>query len=242
MTLSVRVLGSRSPYPTAESPCSGYLVNASGKYVLLDLGLAVWPELLRHLDPTTLSAIWISHLHPDHSGDLLAAYQWAANSKDAQPIPIYGPPGWAERLGAFLPTSDGAAQVRRLFDVREHTEGNPAQSGNLTMTAVPVTHSVPTWGLRLTHEGATLAYSADSGACAALGTLANGADVFICEAGSADPGAEYHCCPEEAAHAGRHAHRLVITHLAPGLSPADASQRAGSVQVAVPGMQLSVSR
>jgi ribonuclease BN (tRNA processing enzyme) len=239
MTLSVDVLGTRSPYPVAESPCSGYLVNASDTFVLLDLGLAVWPELLRQIDPSRLSAIWISHLHPDHSADLLAAYQWAANTDGLRPIPVYGPTGWAERLGAFLPIPDGAAQVRRLFDVHEHT-GDPALFGDLTATAVSVHHSVPTWGFRLTCKAVSMAYSADTGPCAALDTLADDADMLICEAGSVDSGTEYHCSPEEAAHAGLRARRLVLTHLAPGLAPPDASHRAGGAEIAEPGMHLDI--
>jgi ribonuclease BN (tRNA processing enzyme) len=240
MTLSVQVLGCRSPYPVVGAPCSGYLVNASGALILLDLGLAVWPELIREVEPSSLSAIWVSHLHPDHSGDLLAAYQWAANSKDPARIPIYGPPGWADRVGAFLPTDDGAAQIRHYFDVREHTEDKLIHLEGMTLIAVPVEHSVPTWGIRLTYDGTILAYSADTGPCPALETLATDAHLFICEAGSAEPGSKYHCSPEEAAHIGSQARRLLLTHLAQTLVPADASRRAGGAELAAPGLRLTV--
>jgi hypothetical protein len=46
------------------------------------LGLGVWSELLRCTDPADLDVIWVSQLHPDHSGDLLAAHQWAAGCRD----------------------------------------------------------------------------------------------------------------------------------------------------------------
>jgi ribonuclease BN (tRNA processing enzyme) len=208
--------------------------------VLLDLGLAVWPELTRVVAPGSLTAIWISHLHPDHAGDLLAAYQWAANTVDAPRIPIYGPPGWPERLGAFLPTSDGARQVHQYFDVQQHAEDTTIHWENTTLTGVSVKHSVPTWGVRLTYEGATVAYSADTGPCEALETLAAGADLFICEAGSTSPGSDHHCSPEEAAHAGRLATRTLLTHLAQGLTPTDASRRANGAQVATPGQRLTI--
>jgi ribonuclease BN (tRNA processing enzyme) len=241
MTLTVRVLGAQSPYPTAGSPCSGYLVEASGTRVLVDLGLAVWPELLRQADPNALAAIWISHLHPDHAGDLLAAYQWAANSDDTQRLRIYGPPGWAERVGAFLPVTDGPEQVRRLFDVREHTQ-DTEHLDNLTLTAVPVQHSVPTFGLRLTHASVTFAFSADSGPCSVLDALAEEAHLFLCEAGAAEPDGQYHCTPEQAAQAVQDIRRLVLTHLAQGLTPSDASRRAGGAAIAVPGMLLNITR
>lgn len=242
MTLSVRVLGARSPYPIAGSPCSGYLVEASDALVLVELGLAVWPALLQQADPSSLAAIWISHLHPDHSGDLLAAYQWAANTEGARRLSVYGPPGWAERVGACLPIPDGPEQFRRLFDVHEHGDDDTARLGNLTLAAVPVQHSVPTWGLRVTHDGATLAYSGDSGPCSALGALGKGAQLFICEAGAAESGGQWHCSPEEVAHTIQDSRRLVLTHLAPGLSAAHASRRANGARVAVPGKRFRVSR
>jgi ribonuclease BN (tRNA processing enzyme) len=222
MTLTVRVLGAGAPYPTPDCPCSGYLVDAGGTLVLVELGHAVWPELLRHASPADLDVIWISHLHPDHCVDLFAAYQWAGNTPGAPRLRVYGPVGWPE-------------QIRRLFDVREHT-GMPEQIGDVELHAVPVKHSVPTHGLRLIYRNQVLAYSGDSGPCDGLSKLAAGADIFLCEAGAAEPGQPYHCSPEEAASMGRAAKRLILTHLAPGLTPVDASFRADGATIAHPGL------
>src|SRR5262249_19590176 len=153
---------------------------------------------------------------------------------------IYGPPGWSQRLATFLPTSKGDRRIRQYFDVHEHAEDPAIHWGNTTLTAIPVKHSVPTWGARLTHNGVTVAYSADSGPCKALETLAAGADLFICEAGSANPGSDYHCTPEDAAHAGRLAKRILLTHLAQELTPADASHRACGAHVATPGQHFTI--
>ncbi len=238
MTLTMRVLGAGTPYPTPGSPCSGYLLDASGTLVLVELGLAVWPALLSYTDPNNLAAIWISHLHPDHSGDLLAAYQWAANTEGTARLRIYGPQGWAERIGSALPAQDGPDQIRHLFDVREHTE-QPEKLHDLQTTSVPVQHSVTTFGLRLTHRNTTFAYSGDSSPCAALTALASGADLFLCESGATTQGHLYHCAPEDAALAATAAERLILTHLAPNLTPEDASRRAGDVTVASPGSVIS---
>lgn len=146
MSLTLRVLGTATPYPVPGNTCSGYLIQTARTRLLVELGLAVWPRLQRYTDPSCLDAIWISHLHPDHSGDLLALYQWAANTADAPRPRVFGPPGWAERVGGVLPADDGPQQLRRLFDVTEHTDTSEARVGDLTLTALPVTHSVPTWG------------------------------------------------------------------------------------------------
>jgi ribonuclease BN (tRNA processing enzyme) len=150
-------------------------------------------------------------------------------------VPVFGPPGWAAKLGAALPADGGEGQLRRLFSVREHTSG-PAELGEaaLHLDPVPVHHSVPTWGVKVTHGGRALGYSGDTGPCAGLDRLAADAQMFLCEAGSAESGQEYHCSPEEAVGFVGPA-RLVLTHLAPGLSQADASKRAGGALVAAPG-------
>ncbi|GAA1643048.1 MBL fold metallo-hydrolase [Kribbella alba] len=237
MTLTITVLGCNTPYPEPGSPCSGYLVDASGTLILLELGLAVWPELLRHTDPDKLAAIWISHLHADHSGDLLAAYQWAANTKGVPRIPIYGPPGWAARIGAALPAPDGSDQLRRLFDVREHTT-REQKVNDVTIRSIAVQHGVPAYGIRLTHLDHTLAYSGDTKLCPELETIAAEAHIFLCEVGATAVGSKNHCTPEDAAHAGASAKRLVLTHLARDLTTTDATWRASGAQVAQAGAVL----
>jgi ribonuclease BN (tRNA processing enzyme) len=238
MTLTLRVLGTCTPAPSPDNPCSGYLVEQGSTRLVVDLGLAVWPALLRHLAPEDLSGIWLSHLHPDHCADVLAAYQWASNTPGAPRLPIFGPPGWADRLGAALPTDDGPQQLRDLFVAYEHN-GDAHRLGTLTLAPVPMHHSVPTWGLRIHDGSVTLAYSGDSGPCPALHTLAAGADLFVCEVGARQP-SEYHLTPEDAATHGAAAATLMLTHLAPGLTTSEASIRANGADVAAPGLVVSI--
>lgn len=73
MPLSLTVLGTASPHPGPGRPCSGYLLRGAGAEVWVDAGPGTFAELQRHTDPDRLTAIWISHLHADHSADLLAA-------------------------------------------------------------------------------------------------------------------------------------------------------------------------
>ncbi|WP_213457350.1 MBL fold metallo-hydrolase [Rhizomonospora bruguierae] len=239
MSITVQVVGTSTPYPRPNNPCSGYLLETAATRVLADIGLGVWPHLLRYTNPARLDAIWVSHLHPDHSGDLLAAYQWAANTVGAPRLTVIGPSGWAERIGAALPTPNGPAQLRQLFDVREHTE-EITPIGDLELASLPVQHSVPTHGLRVTHDMRTFAYSGDSGPGSALARLAENADMFICEAGSTTSNEPYHCSPEDAAHMAQTAKELAITHLGTGLTPTEALRRAGRGVAARPGLVLRV--
>ena len=60
------------PTPTApDATGAAYLVRLGGSSLLLDLGQGSFPRLAGHLDPATLDAVVISHLHPDHFIDLV---------------------------------------------------------------------------------------------------------------------------------------------------------------------------
>jgi ribonuclease BN (tRNA processing enzyme) len=47
---------------------------------------------------------------------------------------------------------------------------------------VPVKHPIPTFGLRVSANGRTLAYSADTGPCAGLDQVADRVDLLLAEA------------------------------------------------------------
>ena len=104
MPLSLTVLGTASPHPGPDRPCSGYLLRGGGAEVWVDAGTGTFAELQRHTDPARLTAIWISHLHADHCADLLAAASAYAfgGMTPAAPIPVYAPQACAQRPAGFL--------------------------------------------------------------------------------------------------------------------------------------------
>lgn len=71
------VLGCATPCPSVDNPCSGYLVSGGDTRVWVDAGSGTLAELQRHVRLDDLDAIWISHMHADHSADLLTAYYGA---------------------------------------------------------------------------------------------------------------------------------------------------------------------
>jgi ribonuclease BN (tRNA processing enzyme) len=112
-------------------------------------------------------------------------------------------------------------------------------------------HPVETYGLRLEHDGAVLAYSADTGECEALRGLARGADLFLCEASYLEsrenpPGLHLTGgrAGEYAAEAG--VGQLVLTHLVDAWGDEEASLReareafAGPVTVAATGARYTL--
>ncbi|MER7750794.1 MBL fold metallo-hydrolase [Kitasatospora sp. NPDC097643] len=260
--LRLTVLGSASPYPGPDNPCSGYLVSSGATHVWVDAGTGTLGPLRRHVRLDELSAIWISHLHADHCADLLTAFYGAryADLRLAAPIPLYGPPGIADRLADFLTNTAVRSPIESAFAVTELTDGHrvsvgppgePGQSDQLVLTSRAVRHDVPAFALRVDGAGRSLVYSGDSAPCAALTELASGCDALLCEADLAQAPAagepQVHHTPEDAgdtATAAR-AGRLIVTHLGPFLTPEPAVARAatrfaGPVDYAAPGSRFSL--
>src|SRR5688500_14895674 len=62
----VTVLGSCGAFPELGRACSGFAVDWDGYRLVLDLGYATLPRLLRHWPDGAVDAVVITHEHPDH--------------------------------------------------------------------------------------------------------------------------------------------------------------------------------
>ncbi len=225
--MNLTILGTATPYPRPDNPCSGYLVHQGGTSIWVDAGTGTLAELQRHTPLSGLDAIWISHAHADHTADLLTAY-YALRFSDlprARPLPLIGPPGLVDRMVGFL-GHHSASVIPEVFDVTEMRGWGGAAIGELALSWGPVDHGMPAFGLRVEVPGSILAYSGDSAYCRGLVDLAEGADLFLCEAGAAEHPSDgsVHCTPEDAARVASEAgaKRLLLTHVA----SADARARA----------------
>ncbi|MGW0821210.1 MBL fold metallo-hydrolase [Streptomyces sp. NPDC002845] len=230
MPLTLTVLGTASPHPGPGQPCSGYLLRGGGAEVWVDAGFGTFAELQRHTDPTRLTAIWISHLHADHSADLLAAvYGFAYGGLTlSAPLPVYAPGDCGQRLAGFFGRPD-ATFLSGVFDFRPLCDGHTVRHRNLSLTSRAVAHDSEAYGLRAECQGRVLAYSGDSGPCEALTELASGADVFLCEADidrHREGEERVHLTPEDAGAYAKGASRLLVTHVGPTLTRQEATERA----------------
>ncbi|GAA2636612.1 MBL fold metallo-hydrolase [Dactylosporangium fulvum] len=235
-----------------DNPCSGYLVSGGGSRVWVDAGSGTLAQLQRHVRLDELDAIWISHLHADHSADLLTAYYGAlfADIQLAAPIPLYGPPGIAGRLAHFLTNTATRSPIESAFAVEELHDGHQVRVGALTLTSRAVAHGIPAFALRVEAMGRSLVYSGDTAPCPGLTRLAKGCDVLLCEAESAQApsaGEQVHHTPEDTGDTARAAQagRLIVTHVGRFLTPQQAVARAstrfdGPIDYAAPGATFPV--
>ena len=222
--MRLTVLGRSPASPNAGEACAGYLVEGGGGRVLLDVGPGVVAQLLRHRHPEELDAVVVSHMHADHMLDLVTlryVYPWRGHPKD-QRLRVIMPPGSADQV---LDLARGAGNPRHFedaFQLSEHDGSSPLSFDGLSLTPIETMHFIPCWGFRAEADGRVLGYTADSGPCEAVGTIADGADLFLSEAtlrnldeDAQPPEQRGHLLPEEAGQAARDAgaKRLMLTHL-----------------------------
>ncbi|TCC45499.1 MBL fold metallo-hydrolase [Kribbella pittospori] len=223
---TLTILGTAAPYPRPDHPCSGYLLRAGGAEVWVDAGPGSLAELLRHTTLGALDAVWLSHLHLDHIGDLLNAYYALAYGElpARPPLPVYAPADLRARLAGFFGLPDFANDV---LDLRPLSDGHLLQIKDLELTSHAVEHGCEAYALRASANGHTLAYSGDCAPCAGLDAVAANADLLLCEANDPVPTPVHHTPAQtgDLAHRANTKH-LVVTHVGPLLDPVAATSTA----------------
>lgn len=249
--MRLTVVGCSGSFPGPASPASCYLIEAEGFRLVLDLGNGALGALQRYTGLYDVDAICLSHLHADHCFDLAPYYvaRTYAPGGARPPIPVYAPPGAAERMSQVYGPAEGRAMTEAFgFQVLAPGE---REIGPFRVRLAQMNHPVETFGFRLEHSGASVTYSADTGASAALVELARATDLLLCEASFLEePGlpAGLHLTARQAAdHADlARAGRLMLTHLVPWNEPArtleeaSSSRYPGPISLAAPGQSLDL--
>lgn len=247
------VLGSSASFPAAGDACSGYLVRQNSTQILLDCGSGVLGRLVSETRLSDLSAIVITHFHPDHYLDLVPMRYGLRYSTEAVARPrLLLPPGgkaFLEGVGAALRNSPG--MFNASFQVEEYDPGQPLQIGDLRLRFQRTTHDEPTWAVAVEGNG-LLVYTSDTRECPELEQFAMGSDVLLCEAtypgDEADLPSDNHLTSAQAGELAQRAgaRQLVLTHFWPGFERSRFQKEArktfnGPVALAHPEFCMSVS-
>jgi ribonuclease BN (tRNA processing enzyme) len=198
--IRIHVLGAGGATPLPGRSPAAYHVDIDGGPILMDPGPGALVRLVaaglapRGVDDVEL--VLLSHLHPDHSLDLVAVL-FAAHSplpEREDPLRVWGPPGlaaWLEQLrgvwGRWLDPR------RRELEVIELEAGRAvALPGGGALEPFVVDHPQD----RLAQQclgyvftdgaGRRAVYSGDTGPCAALTDAARGADLLVVECSTTD--------------------------------------------------------
>lgn len=209
--LKVLLCGTSAPFadPTRAQSCIA--VFANGKYCLVDAGpgsgrnLALW-----QLRGRELGAVFLTHFHSDHIGDLgeINTNAWLAGHPG--PLPVYGGPGVERVVQGFneayaqdeayragntgaglLPPA--AARMRAITlplagppTPQLNRRSAPLRLGGLTVTAFEVNHApaAPAYAYRFDYRGRSVTISGDTRYHPPLVAAARGSDVLVHEAQS----------------------------------------------------------
>lgn len=248
--MRVTIVGCSGSYPGPDSPASCYLVEAEDREgrtwrIVLDLGNGALGFLQRHTDPLDVDALLLSHHHPDHCGDVNGYYVMRKYhpTRRVDRLPVFGPADTSARMCDSYGLPDGRG-MEEAFDFHAYP-GESFGIGPFEVAPVRVDHPVEAYGLRITADGSTLAYTGDTAPCDALESLAAGADLLLAEASFRDADDNPPGVHLTGADAGRTASRgevgrLVLTHVPPWYEPEGMLAEAvavydGETELAVPG-------
>ncbi|NEU06822.1 MBL fold metallo-hydrolase [Flavihumibacter sp. R14] len=153
---------------------------------LIDCGASVLPGLKKcDLDPGLIDLIFITHFHGDHFGGLPFLLVEASLYKRNTPLSIISPPGCREKVSELINLLYPGNFALEKLDIRfiEYQPFETIMVKNIQLSVFPVIHveaSLP-HGLRITLDDRTISYSGDTEWTDNLLTLADDADLFICE-------------------------------------------------------------
>lgn len=253
--VKVTPLGTVAPYCKDDKNCPGFLIENESQKYLIDCGNGVtslmhFPEDLENLN------VIISHLHPDHYGDL---------SSLAQTVLVYKRLGLYKDLflSVYVPDNDSYTVTEHSLDsdgwgisnevtkhlpdyeyIKHLEKNNPIHvrgynslnidNNDVKITSLRVPHDLSSNAIKLLIDGFTIVYSSDTGTKNDLRHFAKDADLFICE--STFLQGQYrqtdsHLYANEAAEIARDANvkTLMLTHFWPEIDKKEYKKEAEKV-------------
>ena len=197
--------GTASPIPSANRAEACTAVFAGGRLWIVDTGPGSWRTLaLRRIRGESIGAIFYTHLHSDHMGELgeFNLQTWGAGRPG--PLRVYGPDGVVDLVhgftqayaadtrfriahhGAALLPPDRAVMVPTPVLLDGADAARIVDEDGVVVTAFTVNHAPvkPALGYRFDYGGRSVVVSGDTALSPNLVAQAHGADVLVHEAQS----------------------------------------------------------
>jgi len=219
--MKLTLLGTGTAVPRLERSSSACLLRVNDRNILIDCGAGTLRRLLEDgLSYHDIDLLLLTHLHPDHTADLvpfLFACRYSTMPRTGK-LDVVGGKGTRRFLtqldntfGRHLFSSHYALDIREVGDESWTWEGTG-------FAAKPVSHIPNSRAFAIRAEGKKVSFSGDSGYCQSLIDLAKDSDVFVCECALPDhEKPDNHLSPSLAGDIAAKANvsRLVLTHFYP---------------------------
>lgn len=234
-----------------EGAASSYLLQADGRddsgrlrahSIVMDFGPGAMGQLLRHLDPAELDAIFLSHLHADHCVDItgMQVYRRWFPEGPLPRVDVYSPQDAQARTRQIGGDSDSETYSGE-FNFVQIEPGSRVQVGPMRIEAFEAWHTIPGVGLRVTgpsetdiNREVTFAYTGDTDLCDGEIEAARRVDLLLSECAFEDGRDSVRGVHMTGTRAGQLAQqagavRMLLTHLQPWTSPENVRRAAESV-------------
>lgn len=197
------------PIPTAERAEPANLLIAGDSAILVDSGDGAVGQMARAgFSQQSISAVFVSHHHMDHTGGLpaLIGLRWMNNIPGK--LRVYGPPGTREIVEGALKSMQPQARVgfglgtastppEASVEVIELTDGSRVELGKVTVTAAANSHfdhpgaksadDPVSLSYRFALGGRSITYTGDTGPSDAVTRLAQQTDMLVSEVIALEP-------------------------------------------------------
>lgn len=201
--ITLGTMGGPVPSPSRSQPANALVYQ--GKVYLVDAGDGTVQQLARAgIMLPRVRAVFISHLHADHTGGLSAVLALRNQTNQRDPITVYGPPGTRELVAGMIASMQPAARVgygipgqpwappADTVTVIELGDGERTSLEGITVTAAQNSHydfapgsvedrNYKSLSFRFDLPGRSIVYTGDTGPSAAVEKLAKGADLLVSE-------------------------------------------------------------
>lgn len=218
--LAFACLGSSGAVPSAARDTTALVVRAGRSICLVDVGGSPVQKLRRvGIDPVGLSAVVVTHTHPDHVYGLPALVQSLLILGRRAPLPVYCRVEHVELVARLLDLFElrGGELPVPVVPVDPREGVRVLETPDLAVTASPNAHGrMPNLAVRVDAAGRSLVYSSDTRPCAEVETLARNATALVHEATFARPDpSQWHSTAREAGRVARAAGvgRLYLAHV-----------------------------
>ena len=190
----ITILGSGTCVPSLQRSSCSVLVEIGNQKLLFDVGPGTMRRLLEAGQSIfDISHIFLSHFHPDHSGELvpfLFATQYPDKNQRKKTLTIIAGKGFASFYGRLQNVyGDWIKPAPEIVDIIEFSNRSrdARRFADFAVESCPVEHREESIAFRVTdHRGKSMVYSGDTDVSDSLVALAKNADLFICESAFPD--------------------------------------------------------
>ena len=197
-SLELTILGTGSPVHAPHRFGNAQVISGGGVNILVDVGWGATVRLFQStITPQGVDAVFVTHLHSDHTTDFadLLVMGWVGGRE--KPLPVWGPTGTARMVASYqqaleedtkfrfahhgdkLPAIGPAADVTEVTATVEPAV--IATIGDITVKVFEVDHKpvMPAFGFRFERDGKSIVISGDTNPCEGLLNGAKDADILV---------------------------------------------------------------